>query len=59
MITLTEIWNGEFKIANPNEDYCATDVVLDDSIPTRQLRFLCNNGNLWQMAYIQGGFGKH
>src|SRR5690554_5861985 len=36
-----------------------TDVIINDSVPTRQLRLLSRKNNIWRIAYVQGGFGKH
>ena len=58
-LTLKKILKNNFEIANPNENFNATDVMIDDSIPTRQLRLLSRKNNSWRIAYIQGGFGKH
>ena len=50
--------NGETKIANPDEKFEATDNIINDSLPKRQLRLLAQKNNEWRMAYIQGGIGK-
>ena len=50
--------NGETKIANSSEKFEATDNILNDSLPRRQLRLLARNKNEWRMSYIQGGIGK-
>ena len=57
-LVLIQLNNGEFSIANPNENYNATDVV-EDSLPMRQLRLLSKRNNKWRIGYVQGGFGKH
>jgi hypothetical protein len=49
--------NGEFKIANPSEDFEVTDNVGDANLPTRQLKLLCVKNNDWRMSYKQGGIG--
>ncbi len=55
---LSERTDGEFWIANPNEEYAATDV-HDGNLPTRQLRFLGKKGNKWMLTYEHGGRGSH
>ena len=58
-LTLKKVLKNDFVIANPNEEFNKTDVIINDSIPTRQLRLLSRKNNLWRIAYIQGGFGKY
>lgn len=58
-LTLKKALKNDFKIANPNEEFNKTDVLINDSAPTRQLRLLSNKNSLWRITYIQGGFGKH
>jgi len=48
----------ELKIANPNEEFNITDVVLKPNLPSRQLRLLERKNQIWRMVYIQGGIGK-
>lgn len=48
----------EFVIANPNEHWQKTDVIWNDTIPTRQLNFIANKGNDWRILYEEGGFGR-
>ncbi|WP_312825799.1 hypothetical protein [Epilithonimonas sp.] len=48
----------ELKIANPNEEFNVTDVVLKPNLPIRQLRLLEKKNEIWRMVYIQGGIGK-
>lgn len=57
-LAYTQSTGGEFKIADPDEEWQKTDVVWSDSIPTRQLKFIANKGNDWRIAYVEGGFGK-
>lgn len=57
-LTLKKVLESDFKIANPTDRFNATDVI-NDSIPTRQLRLLSRKGDTWRIAYIQGGIGKH
>lgn len=58
-LTLKKVLKNDFEIANPNEEFNKTDVIFNDSIPTRQLRLLSRKDSLWRITYIQGGFGKH
>ena len=58
-LTLRKMLNDDFEIANPNENFNKTDVIINDSIPTRQLRLLSSKNNFWRITYIQGGFGKY
>jgi hypothetical protein len=50
---------GNFDIANPDKPFQSTDVIMDDKLPWRQLRFLGNAGNDWIMTYKHGGIGLH
>lgn len=50
--------NKELNIANPDEEFNITDVVLKPNLPFRQLRLLINKNQVWRMVYIQGGIGK-
>lgn len=50
--------NRELKIANPNEEFNVTDVVVNSKLPFRQLRLLERKNEIWRMVYIQGGIGK-
>lgn len=58
-LTLKKVLKNDFEIANPNEEFNRTDVIINDSIPTRQLRMLSRKSNTWRISYIQGGFAKH
>ena len=58
-LTLKKVLKSSFEIANPNENFNATDVIINDSIPTRQLRLLSRKNNFWRIAYVQGGFGEY
>src|SRR5690606_922536 len=49
--------NG-LKIANPNEQFNATDNLID-TLPDKQLVFIANNKDKWRLVYVQGGFGKY
>lgn len=48
----------ELKIANPDEEFNITDVVLKPNLPFRQLRLLEKKNQIWRMVYVQGGIGK-
>ena len=39
-LTLKKVLKNNFVIANPNEEFNRTNVRINDSIPTRQLRLL-------------------
>ncbi len=54
---LRQIHHGRFEIANPDEEYNATDVI-NDSLPIRKLVLLARKGDQWRMTYLEGGFGK-
>ena len=58
-LTLKKVLKNNFVIANPNEEFNRTDVIINDSIPTRQLRLLSRKNDIWRISYVQGGFGKH
>lgn len=55
---LLNIKNGNFDLADPNERYNATDVIID-SLPRQKLSLLSRKGDNWRLTYIQGGFGKY
>mgnify|MGYP006201124677 FL=1 len=55
---LSNHFKSEFSIANPDEKYNATDMLID-SLPSKQLLFISNEDKNWQMVYQQGGFGKY
>ena len=57
-LALSKLDNVDFKIANSNERFNATDLLID-SLPSRQLRLLAKKNDKWRMTYIQGGFGKY
>jgi len=56
---LKEINKKDFKIANFNEKFEVTDVISNDTLPRKQLRFLARKDTDWRLSYIQGGYGKH
>ena len=58
-LTLSKLNNGEFKIANPNERFNSTDVIVNDSLPSRQLILIAERGIDWRIIYTQGGIGMH
>ncbi|MDX1830134.1 MAG: hypothetical protein R3342_11370 [Lutibacter sp.] len=58
-LTLKKVLNDDFKIANPNEEFNRTDVIINDSAPRRQLRLLSRKNSLWRITYVQGGIGEH
>lgn len=58
-LTLQKINKDNFKIADFNREFEMTDVIMNDTLPTRQLRLLAKKNNDWRLSYIQGGYGKH
>jgi len=58
-LVLKEINKKDFKIADFNGKFEATDVISNDTLPRKQLRFLARKNTDWRLSYIQGGFGKH
>ena len=58
-LTLAKLNNGEFKIANPNEQFNATDVIVNDSLPSRQLILVAKRKIDWRIIYTQGGVGMY
>lgn len=59
ILTLKQLRDNDFQIANPNENFNKTDVIIDDLLPSRQLRLLAKKNDFWRISYIQGGIGKH
>jgi len=55
---LVKLHKGNFKLANPDERFNATDNILD-SLPRQQLRHISKKGDQWRLTYVQGGFGKY
>ncbi|CAN5275981.1 hypothetical protein BH23BAC2_BH23BAC2_10680 [soil metagenome] len=49
---------GNFELANPNDRYNATDIIVD-SLPRQKLSLLSKKGNKWRLTYVQGGFAKY
>ena len=58
-LVLKKINRNDFKIADFNGEFEMTDVITNDSLPTKQLRFLARKNTDWRLSYIQGGFAKH
>jgi len=56
---LDSIGKESFKIANPKDDFQATDVVINEKLLWRQLRFLGKSDSFWIMTYKHGGIGLH
>lgn len=48
-----------FKLADFCEPYEATDFIMNENLPRRQIRFLAKRGNTWQLTYRHGGRGMH
>ena len=47
-----------FKIANKNGQWNATDIILDKNLPKRKLLYLGNGKNISLLTYNKGGIGK-
>lgn len=47
-----------FALANPNEKYNATDVIIGHR-PSRQLIFMAKSANIFIITYNHGGLGWH
>lgn len=58
LVKLNTTFHHDFKIANPDERYNATDLI-NDSLPQTQLQYLAKNGEYWRLSYVQGGFAKY
>lgn len=54
---LNQIVEGDFNIANKEEEWQATDLVIKN-LPSRQLIYFGYNQNIALMAYNKGGVGK-
>lgn len=48
----------EFSIANPDEKWNASDIVIDKKIPRRKLIYFGEGKNMVLMTYNVGGIGK-
>lgn len=59
LLQVLKVLNGDEKIANKNEDYEATDNILDTLLPTRQLKLLAKKNDEWRLVYEQGGIGTY
>ena len=51
--------NADRKIANPDEQFEATDMIIDTSLARRRLTLLSKQGDEWRMSYQQGGIGTY
>ena len=58
-LTLKEINKNDSKIADFNEKFEKTDVIINDSLPRKQIRLLAQRNENWRLSYIQGGFVKY
>ena len=55
---ITDLSGGEFPIANPDEAYNPTDVILSNDKRYRQkMYFILRKNNLWIMSWSRGGIG--
>ncbi|MFI2742760.1 hypothetical protein ACG2LH_08475 [Zhouia sp. PK063] len=59
ILALKETFENNFEMANFNEKFNETDVIINDSIPDKKLQLLSRKNNLWRISYVQGGFAKH
>ncbi len=50
--------SNDFSIANPNEKWNATDVIIDKDLPRRKLIYFGEGKNIALMSYYSGGIGK-
>ncbi|HYV92944.1 MAG TPA: hypothetical protein VE978_14230 [Chitinophagales bacterium] len=50
-----DCFTGNFRIANPDEPYNSTDIIIR-SMPGRQLVFLAQSNDLLVMQYLEGGY---
>jgi hypothetical protein len=53
----TEVGGSRLVIANPGEDFRATDVIYDSSLPSKRLIFAGASGEKCFVYYEQGGIG--
>lgn len=44
-------------IAAPDEEFRATDVVVNEQLPNRRIMFIWNTGSRWVVATELGGYG--
>jgi len=49
---------NDSSIANPNEEYNATDVVLNEHLPWRQIRYGAISNDVLVLYYDKGGFAS-
>ncbi|MGO8056313.1 hypothetical protein, partial [Rhizobium leguminosarum] len=54
---LSKIDNRKFKLANPNQDYNATDVTYK-KLPNKRLVYWARSNEYLIITYEQGGFGS-
>jgi hypothetical protein len=47
---------AEFAMADPTDEYQATDVIVQPDLPIRRLLFVGHCGNRWIVHYERGGF---
>lgn len=55
--SLSEKFEDNFRIANPNKSYQKTDVINNPFLPSRQMLFLIKNNNYYFFVFRQGGRG--
>jgi hypothetical protein len=55
---LKKISGDDFRIADANQPYNATDAVLDPKLPWRQFRFATKSESHYLVCYDHGGYGS-
>jgi len=50
---------NDSSIANPNEEYNATDLVLNEHFPWRQIRYGAISNDVLVLFYYKGGFASN
>jgi len=56
---LNELGESSFELAYPTEPFQHSDVIVNDKLPWKQLRFLGKSGDIWIITYMHGGVGLH
>ena len=55
---LSGLTSDGFSIANQSENWQATDAIMDDSLPNRQLSYFGLGDDIALLTYYTGGIGK-
>jgi len=53
-----EAFDNDFKIANPEENWTATDVTFDKNLAKRKLIYFAQGKQISLLSYYKGGIGK-